>query len=312
MSAVATHNVSLRPLLRDVRHMEARAASDLADWLVFLDLEGKASRTIYTYHRETARLLRAYPDHEISDFTHRDISALLQQISPRSRHITRSIYSQFFEWAMLEERIGVTPMLRVPKIKQPRRTMRDIFSIAEVAQLEALPSPDGELFAILFGTGLRKAEARRLQRQHVDLDRRRLIVHRGKGGKSRVVAMTPSALKAVADLDLDENLQPDQHLWYCRPGGGTMVSRQWAIGDTTFSRWYADCIAKAAVTYLSPHTTRHTYHELMRLHGLSLEERKELMGHESIRTTVDQYGHVDFDVVADKLSSFDLATLGNV
>ena len=305
------NNVELRHLLRDLRHMEARAASDLADWLVFLELEGKADRTIYTYHREIARLLRAYPNHEIGDFTHRDINAVLQQISPRSRHISRSIYNKMFEWAMLDERLDVSPMFRVAKVKHPKRRTRAIFTLPEVAQLEALPSPDGELFAILFGSGIRKAEARRLQRQHVDLDRRRLIVHKGKGGKDRIVALTPSALKAVADLDLSEGLRPEQHLWYCRPGGGTLISRRFAIGDSTFSSWYSRCIDKARVPYLSPHTTRHTYHELMRLAGLSLEERQLMMGHASIRTTADIYGHLDFDAVADKLADFSLEAVAS-
>jgi integrase len=311
-SAREEHGVELRHLLRDLRHMSARAASDLADWLVFLDLEGKADRTLYTYHRELARLLRAYPNHQLASFTHHDINAVLQQISPRSRHISRSVYSKFFEWAMLDERLDTSPMVRVPRIKHPQRRTRDIFTLAEVAQLEALPTPNGQLFSILFGSGLRKAEARRLQRKHVDLDRRRLIVHRGKGGKDRVIALTPSALRAVADLDLTEGLEPDDHLWHSKPGGGTVVARRWAIADTTFSRWYENCITAAGVTYLSPHTTRHTYHELMRLAGLNLEERQLLMGHASIRTTADIYGHLDFDAVAGKLENFDLAKADNV
>jgi integrase len=300
------YSVELRHLLRDLRHMSARAASDLADWLVHLDLEGKAGRTLYTYHRELARLLRHFPNHTLEDFTHHDINAVLQTVSPRSRHITRSILNQFFEWAVMDERLDITPMMRVPKIRHPKRRTRDIFTIPQVAQLEALPAPDGQLFAILFGTGLRKAEARRLQRQHIDLDKRRLIVHEGKGSKDRVVAMTPSALQAVADLDMLEGLRPESFLWYSHPGGGKVVSRRWPIGDTTYSSWYLRCIDKAGVPYLSPHTTRHTYHELMRLAGLSLEERQLLMGHASIRTTADIYGHLDFDAVADKLAGFNL------
>lgn len=299
-------NVQLRHLLRDLRHMKARAAPALADWLVFLDLEGKAERTIYTYHRQLALLLRTYPDHVVEDFTHGDISAVLQQIPPRSRHITRSIINKFFEWAMLDERIDRDPMVRVPKAKHPQHRTRDIFTIPQIAQLEALSSPDGPLFSILFGSGIRKAEARWLQRRNIDLDRRRLIVHRGKGGKDRVVALIPSALQAVADLDILERLRPEDHLWYSRPGGGTVLSRRWPIGDTTFSHWYERCLATAGVPYLSPHTTRHTYHELMRLAGLGLEERQLLMGHVSIRTTADIYGHLDFDAVADKLADFSI------
>jgi integrase/recombinase XerD len=284
--------------------MQAEAAQDLEDWLIFLDLEGKAGRTLYAYHRELARLLRAYPEHEIGDFTATDVNALLQQVPRRSRHISRSIYNKFFEWALLVGRITITPMSQVAKIKHPPRHTREIFTLAEVAQLESLRSPDGNLFAVLFGSGLRRGEARRLRLEHVDLGRRRLSVIGGKGGKDRVVALTPSALQAVADLTITEGLNPEDHLWGSRPGGGNVVVRRWPIGNTTFETWYRRCIETAGVPYLSPHTTRHTYHELMRLAGLDLEERQLMMGHASIRTTADIYGHLDFDAVADKLTDF--------
>jgi integrase len=300
------YDVGLAFLLRDLRHMQAAAAQDLTDWLVFLDLEGKRDRTLYAYHRELARLLRAYPEHELGDFSDDDINAVLRTIPPRSRHISRSIYSKFFEWAMLKKRIAVSPMFAVPKIKSPPRRSTGIFTLEEVAALQALPPPDGGLFAIMFGTGIRRAEARRLRREHIDLPRRRLRVVDGKGGKDRDVALTPAALQAVVDLTITEGLDPGDHLWGSRPGGGDVVARRWPVGDTTFEHWYKRCIKAADVTYRSPHTTRHTYHELMRLAGLSLEERQLLMGHVSIRTTADIYGHLDFEAVAAKLANFNL------
>jgi len=200
-------------------------------------------------------------------------------------------------------------MGRVAKVKHVERRAVHTFTDAEVAALENLQRPDGQLFAILFGSGMRKGEARRLRRDDVDLDRRRLLVRQGKGGKDRVVALTPSAVQAVADLDLMEGLRPEDYLWYCRPGGGKLVSRRFAIGDSTFTTWYAACIEKARVRYLSPHKTRHTYHELLRRYGLDLEKRQVLMGHKSSRTTTDQYGHVSMDECVDDLADFRLERL---
>lgn len=306
MSAAALDLREFRNALRDLRHMQARAASDLADWLVHLELEGKADRTLYAYVRTLAALLREFPDRELSEFTAQDINYVLSVTPKRSRHIVRSIFNQFFLWAEVQGRVDRSPMTRVVRVKHPDRRIKDIFTLTEVAQLEALPSPDGHLFAILFGSGIRKAEARNLRRQDIDLDRRRLIVRQGKGGKDGPVALMPSALYAVAHLDLTEGLRPEDYLWHTFPGGGSYVSRRFAMGDTTFSRWYKKQIEAAGVRYLSPHTTRHTYHELLRLAGLDLEERQVMMRHTSIRTTADIYGHIDFDAVADKLSSFRL------
>jgi integrase len=305
----STHLSRLDSLLRDLRHQQAQAAGDLADWLTFLDLEGKRPRTLYAYHREMARLLRAYPDHAVGDYTGDDINTLLRTIPPRSRHISRSIYNQFFVWAALQRRIDVSPMGQVAKVKHPHRIDTGIFTVGEVAQLEALPTPDGQLFALLFGSGLRRFEARNSQRKHVDLDRGRLHIPDGKGGRDDAIPLMPAALQAIADLDLTEGLNPDDHLWGTHPGGGDIVSRRWPIGNTTFSRWYANCIDRAGVRYMKPHTTRHTFHELLKLGGLSLEERQAMMRHESIRTTVDVYGHTDLDVIAVKLAGF---SLGNV
>jgi len=294
-------------LIRDTRHMSARAATDLADWLERLELEGKADRYIYRYHRYVAALLRAHPEHALTDFTPDELESFLSKQSRGSRHIVRSVLNQWFRWAALKERVDRNPMDRVALVRHPERSKQPIFSLADVARLEALPSPNGQLFAILFGTGIRKAEARHLRRQDIDLDRNRLVVRKGKGGKDRIVVLMPSAAKAVADLDMLEGLRDEHYVWHTHPGGGQRKLRRWPMGDTTFSRWYANQIAAANVRYLKPHTTRHTFHELLRLAGLGLEERQAMMGHASIRTTADIYGHLDFDAVADKLASFDLA-----
>lgn len=291
-------------IIRDLRHMSARAAPDLADWLVHLELENKADRTLYAYHRHLALLLREHPDLELRQITHSHINDVLRLVPPRSRYIPRSVFAQFFAWAMVEERIDKNPMVRVPTMRQPKRRPRDIFSEAEVALLEALPTPDGQLFTILFGTGLRRGEARRLRRDHIDLNRERLIVHGGKGDRDRIVPLPPAVLIAVCDLDLLEQLGPHDHLWYSLRGKRRM--RRDPIADTTFAgderRWYDRCIAAAGVRHLNPHQTRHTYGHRLRERGFDIEERQLLMGHESIQTTQRYYGTLTIEDVAKKVA----------
>lgn len=204
--------------LRDLRHMEARAAGVLADWLVHLDLQGKAPRTLYQYVRQVAPLLRANPDLDYSEFTAAHINEALAAVPRQSRHITRSIYNQWFTWGYRQELLDRNPMDKVPTMRARKGRPRDIYSEAEQAQLQALPSPDGPLFALLFGSGLRRAEARNLRWEHILLDRGRLIVHDGKGQKGGIVPLLPDALTALADLALLEGLRPADHLWYTRRG----------------------------------------------------------------------------------------------
>ena len=300
--------VALPDLLRDVRHLDARAAPDLADWLVDLEVEGKANRTLYGYPREVALLLRTWPDLEFSEFRREHIMECLAMKPRQSRHQTRSIWNRWFTWGEDIGRLDVNPMDKVPKVKQPPRRPKDIFSEAERALLEALPSPDGPLVTLMFCTGLRKTECINLRREHIDLNRERLIVYDGKGGKDRIVPLFPGApQQAVAELDLHDQLRPDHYLWYTTRGKRRL--HRDPIGDTTFDRWWGGdtkrgiqgVIQKAGVRYLNIHQTRHTFGHWLRELGFDIEERKEFMGHEDIRTTEKYYGRVTIEDVAAKV-----------
>ena len=301
MNAAASDVKRYPDLLRDLRHMDARAASDLADWLAYLEVEGKADRSLYAYMRLVARLLVAYPEHELADFTDSDIERFLAGIPRPSRHVPRSIIGKFFEWAELKRRISDNPMPRVAKVRPPHHRPRDIFTPPEVAALEALPSPDGPLFSLLFGSGLRLSEAIALRLEQVDLQRQRLIVLGGKGSKDRLVPILPNAAIAVNDLVLLEGLDRSDHLWYSVKGR-SQISRRDPISTTTFYRWYEARLKRAGLNrYLSPHTTRHTYGHKLRELGFDLEERQLLMGHEDSRTTQKYYGHLTVEDVATKM-----------
>ena len=78
MSAAAV-NVVESDEIRDLRHMKARAAGDLVDWLVHLELEGKADRTIYAYTRAVAPLKPA-PDAEVIDSTSLTIEQVIDGV----------------------------------------------------------------------------------------------------------------------------------------------------------------------------------------------------------------------------------------
>lgn len=297
--------LELRDLIRDTRHLSARAAPALADWLAYLAVDGKAARTLYTYQRELALLLRIHADKDVEDFTAADINETLMRKPERSRYITRSIFNGFFEWALNDERIERNPMVgKVPKMRQPRRRPRDIFSDVERAKLEALPFPHGGLFTIAFGTGLRRGEMRNLRRDSIDLNRARLMVYNGKGNKDRIVPLAPVVLAAIADVDLNETLAADEYLW-ALVRGPKYQSRRWRkepIADTTFERWYARSIEAAGVRYLNPHQTRHTFSWWLKSEGWSIEERSVFLGHESTAITERYYGRLTVEDVAEKVA----------
>jgi integrase len=298
-----TYLSKLDRLLADLRHAQARSAPQLADWLVYLDLDGKRKKTLYVYERVVATLLRAHPELAFEEFTHLHINEVLRQTPPRSRHIHRSIFSGWFQWGLEQEILQKNPMLKVPKMRGKKSVPPDIFTDTERDLLESLPVPDGPLWAILFGTGIRRGIARRLRRGNIDLDRRRLMVIDDKGGKDRTVLLPRVVVAAVADLDLLEPMGPEEYLWYrkmYKPGDPRR--REYPIGSSTFERWYRRTSKAAGVVYRNPHQTRHTYGHWLRSEGWTLEERALLMGHEDTRTT-QKYDRLSVDDLVDKMAA---------
>ena len=83
-------------------------------------------------------------------------------------------------------------------IGRPQRKPRlpVVLSVTEVAAvLGRLDGVHGVLARLLYGTGMRIAEALQLRVKDVDFERRAIIVRAGKGGKDRVV-MLPASLGA--------------------------------------------------------------------------------------------------------------------
>lgn len=95
--------------LRDSRHRDARSARDLADWLAWLEISNKAARTLDSYERTCAVLLRAFPDKAFDEFTDGDIMQVLRLFPPRSRHINATAYKQWFKWGYQQRRIPSNP-----------------------------------------------------------------------------------------------------------------------------------------------------------------------------------------------------------
>lgn len=301
MSAVATRPVVPYDPLKDSRHREAAAARDLADWLKWLELGNKAARTLDTYERVVAVLLRDFPRTPFHEFTDGDIMHVLAQFPPRSRATNKAAINMFFKWGYQQRRIPGNPCDLLPEIKYKPNRSYDIFSEAEADALCALPIPDGPLLSLMFWTGLRRSECRLLTGKRVDLAQGQVVVVDGaKGGKTRRVPLISRAYGAMDDLLEFERIAPNEYLWYDHPGGGK-IRRARPIGNTSFDNWWKRCITAAAVRHRNPHMARHTYATRMRGLGVPMEDIQHLLGHESIRTTSDTYVHSNLDALAARV-----------
>lgn len=83
------------------------------------------------------------------------------------------------------------------RAKRPKR-LPTVLSVAEVgALLDALSGADRLLAELLYGCGLRVSEGCALRVKDVEVDRRRVMVRGGKGGKDRSVMLPERCVDAV-------------------------------------------------------------------------------------------------------------------
>lgn len=282
--------VAFEPL-RDKTYRQTRLGRSVVDFLAWCEVAGLAERTLDQYERDLARGALMFPDVGVDEFDHTLLFQVAASFQEAERRVRVAAWKSFFRWAVLMGLIEVNPAARLPRIQRTPQRVVDTFSEEEIVALGNLPLRDGALMDLLFDEGFRKGEARRFRLVHYRLDE--IVILRGKGGKDRVLPATEHVIRRINELALVEGLKPQDHLWYSRPGGGNKVERSRPIGEGSFHRWWSRCLDQAGVAYRNPHVARHTFATRYLRRGGRLDLLSLAMGHASIKTTFDLYGHLD-------------------
>ena len=206
----------------------------------------------------------------------------------------------FYGWAARRGMVQANP---AALLARPARASRlpSVLKVGEAERLATAPTGadaaglrDRAVLELLYGSGLRVAEACGLDVEDVDLDGQRVRVM-GKGAKERVVPMGDFAVQAVAE--------------YLRSGRGAFLpraeSRAPGGSDALFfnrrkkrmtprdaramvQRYVRVALAGRSV---SPHTLRHSFATHLLEAGADIRAVQELLGHASLATT-QRYTHV--------------------
>lgn len=201
----------------------------------------------------------------------------------------------------------------------PRPKRRDYVYLTH-RQVLALAAEAGRgrlLILLLAYTGLRWGEATALRICDIDLDRRRVDVRRAfsdVGG--RVILGTPKSHQSrtvplprflAAELAAVVAGRHADQLVFTAPGGSVMRLPNWRRSVFMPARRHTGLSDRFRV-----HDLRHTAASLMIQAGYPPKMLQEIMGHASITTTLDLYGHLypgEMDRYADRLD--DAATNGD-
>lgn len=141
---------------------------------------------------------------------------------------------------------------------------------------------DAATFAILYGAGLRRAEAVALDLADYDPDDGSITVREGKGRKDRIAYLEPSGCAAVEAWIRFRGDEDGPLLWPFRKGGKPEPRRMTAAAIYGRLRTRAE---EAGVERFSPHDLRRTFISDLLDAGADLSAVQQLAGHANMQTT---------------------------
>jgi integrase/recombinase XerC len=155
--------------------------------------------------------------------------------------------------------------------------------VGEMSDTAAMQARDTALFTLLYGCGLRIAEALALDVRDAPDSALRVI---GKGGKERIVPVLPVVCETVAAwLALHPDRQPESPLFVGARGGRLDP----AVAQRTLRHFRR---LHGLPEHATPHALRHSFATHLLAGGADLRSIQDLLGHASLSTT-QRYTAVD-------------------
>jgi site-specific recombinase XerD len=211
-----------------------------------------------------------------------------------------SALRRYFRWLMRAGHIGRDPTAgltapkgeaRLPRVLRPDE-LRDLLDPdpADPAREGAgttggaVALRDTALLELLYGSGLRVAEAAALDVDEVDLGRGRVVVW-GKGGKQRTVPLSDPAVAALRRWLADGRAEmATEHT----PAAAVFLN---ARGRRLTPRDARRIVDRRSAAPTHPHALRHSFATHLLDGGADLRVVQELLGHADVATT-QRYTHV--------------------
>lgn len=269
----------------------------------------RSPHTVRAYGATVARLLHALPEGQSwTTLARIDATTLRNHLAQRradglgnvSAARELSALKSFIAFAREQAGEADTsrPRLRGPRVKKglPRPVTPDeAVNLAEVVADDAsvpwIAARDRAVLLLLYGAGMRIAEALALPASALPLGE--TVVITGKGGRQRVIPLLPIVREGVADYvaQCPWPLAKDEPLFRGAKGGPLaqgMVQRAVARART----------ALGLPATATPHALRHSFATHLLSAGADLRSLQELLGHASLSST-QIYTRVDAATLLD-------------
>ena len=188
-----------------------------------------------------------------------------------------------------------TAAIVLPSVRSRRDRVAE--PVEATRLLSAVPEADPIVWALALYAGLRRGEITALRWSDVDTTSREVRVERGwddkdgpidpKSRAGRRVVPMPERLAVIVDVHRIECP------WAANPEG-LVCGRSAAtpFGSTGVHGRARRAWKAAGLRPIGLHEARHTYASTMMAAGIEAKELSQYMGHSSISTTLDLYGHL--------------------
>ncbi|SEQ14667.1 integrase/recombinase XerD [Loktanella sp. DSM 29012] len=259
----------------------ARDLADFADWLADKGL-----------HFDTAT-----QDHVESYLIDCDAQGLARATRARRLSAIRQLYRFAFEEGWRTD----NPAIRI-KGPGKSRSLPKTLTVDEVGRLLQAARDTGPdatrntcLMELLYATGMRVTELVSLPVSAARGDPRMLLVL-GKGGKERLVPLSPPARMAVRDWLQVWDAEQDARRAQGKPVSKFLFPARGKAGHMTRQRFFTlikelAATAGLAHTDVTPHTMRHAFATHLLAGGADLRAIQIMLGHADVATT-EIYTHV--------------------
>lgn len=294
-------------------------AAELTRWLSYLSAERRMSeKTVEAYLRDVMQFLTFLADHlggapslkKLAALAPQDVRAFMaarRAEGASSRTLMRTLAGARSFARFLERdgkgKVGALSAVRAPKVAKGLPKPLAVPSAKRVADADLRAGEERELWvlardaavlALLYGSGLRIAEALSLSRKDVPAPGKGdTIVVTGKGNKTRMVPVLPRVLELIADyLSVCPYAVAADGPLFLGAKGGPLSPR---IIQLAMERLRG---ALGLPDTATPHALRHSFATHLLARGGDLRAIQELLGHASLSTT-QIYTAVDTERLLD-------------
>jgi len=215
------------------------------------------------------------------------MSLIEDSCSRRSLNRKLSSLRQFYKFAVRNDKIELSPMLRIVSMKTDKKIPTFLSEVEMTLLLEKMEysndyegQRDRAILEMFYNTGMRLSELINLKTSSIDFSTKSVKVL-GKRAKERIIPMINSHLENLKSyLNFRDQLaqKSSPHLFLTQTGDILYPKLVYRIVNTYLSR-------VTGMKQKSPHVLRHAFATHMLNDGADLNAIKEILGHTSLSST---------------------------